>query len=155
MAERQERFGTDLSLLRDLDHVHEERRRGDDLRTEKRSGAVDLALVDGTPNLQQALLLRFLTRTGELAELGHPEYGSRLYQLIGELNTETNRNRAKLYVLEALQAEPRVAEVLAVTVVQSLQDRTRVDITVRLRAIDADTPVNLVLPFFLAGGARP
>jgi phage baseplate assembly protein W len=152
VADRQERFGVDLSLLRDLDHVHEERRRGDDLLTRSRSGAIDLALVDGVPNLQQALLLRFLTRTGELGELGHPDYGSRLYQLIGELNTEGNRNRAKLYVLEALQAEPRVAEILTVNVAQNRKDRTQVDISVSLRAVESDTPVNLVFPFFFEGG---
>src|SRR2546428_778592 len=79
---------------------------------------VDLELLSSDNNLLQALLLRFLTHTGELAILGHPDYGSRLFQLIGELNSETNRNRAKLYVLEALAAEPRVKEVKSVIVTQ-------------------------------------
>jgi phage baseplate assembly protein W len=53
-----------------------------------------LETLQRVDNLKQALLLRFLTPTGELALLGHPDYGSRLSELIGELNNETNRNRA-------------------------------------------------------------
>ncbi len=103
-------------------------------------------------NLVQALFLRFLTPAGELAILGHPDYGSKLHELIGELNNETNRNRAKLYVLRALSAEPRVKKVLSVRVTQNLKNRTRMDIEVKLLAIDSDTPLNLVFPFFLEGG---
>jgi phage baseplate assembly protein W len=123
------------------------------LRSESQSE--DLETVEAVDNLRQALLLRFLTRMGELTDLGHPDYGSRLYQLIGELNNEANRNRAKLYVLESLHAEPRVQEVLAVTVTQSRVDRTRMDISVSVRTIVASTVLNLVFPFFLEGGARP
>ena len=59
-------------------------------------------------NLAQALLLRFLTPLGELTLLGHPDYGSRLYELIGELNSDANRNRARMFMLSALAGEPRV-----------------------------------------------
>jgi phage baseplate assembly protein W len=148
------RFGTDLRLLRDLEHVKSNRDPGNDLSTIKRSetGQVDLETLSGADNLIQALLLRFLTPAGELAILGHADYGSRLHELIGELNTETNRNRAKLYVLQALGAEPRVRKVLSVKVTQSKRDRAQMDIDVSLLAIDSDTPLNLVFPFFLEGG---
>jgi len=155
MAANQERFGTDLHLLRDLDRRQSSRDPGHDLVTRRRpeTGQVDLDTLSGADNLVQALLLRFLTPRGEL--LGHPDYGSRLADLIGEPNTETNRNRAKLYTLEALNAEPRVKKVLEVKVTQNLRDRTQVDIAVKLLAIDSDTPLNLVFPFFLAGGVTP
>jgi phage baseplate assembly protein W len=154
MADRDQRFGADLRLLRNLDH-QEDRNRGADLitRTRAGSGETDLEVLADVSNLKQALLLRFLTHTGELAVLGHPDYGSRLHLLIGELNTEATRNRAKLYVLEALQAEPRVKEILSVDVVAIRRDRTRVDIDVNLRTIVSDTPVNLVFPFFLEESA--
>jgi phage baseplate assembly protein W len=148
------RFGTDLRLLLDLEHVKSSRDPGHDLAVSRRpeTGQVDLDTWSSVDNLVQVLFLRFLTPAGELAILGHPNYGSRLHELIGELNTETNRNRAKLYVLQVLAAEPRVQEVLSVKVTQSKRDRTQMDIDVSLLAIDSDTPLNLVFPFFLEGG---
>jgi phage baseplate assembly protein W len=146
------RFGVDMRLLSDLER-QVERDRGSDLRTVAGPRGTDLDTLAGGENLRQALLLRFLTRTGELAALGHPAYGCRLYELIGERNTETTRNRAKLFVLQALAAEPRVAEVRAVRVAQGRDDRTRIDIDVTLVAIDSDVALNLVFPFFLDGSA--
>ncbi len=152
MNGRTERFGTDLRLLRNLERQND-RDRGRDLSTTRRpeTGGMDLERLSGVDNLKQALLLRFLTPVGELALLGHPNYGSRLFELIGERNTPTNRNRAKMFVLQALAQEPRVAEVLRVDVISGRADPTRIDIAVNLRAIDTDTPLNLVFPFFLEG----
>jgi phage baseplate assembly protein W len=136
--------------LRDLENQNS-RNEGSDLSVIRRpaTGLMDLETLTGVENFQQALLLRFLTPTGELAALGHPDYGTRLNELIGELNNQTNRNRAKLYVLQALAAEPRVKKVQAVTVTQNPRDPTRMDIDIWLLAIDSDTPINLVFPFFL------
>jgi phage baseplate assembly protein W len=155
MAVPHEQFGVDLQLLKNLVQ-QSDRNRGADLSVAKPpdSKLADLKLLAAVENLQQALLLRFLTQTGELTDLGHPDYGSRLYQLIGELNNEVNRNRAKLYVLESLKAEPRVQEVISVIVTQNSADRTRMDISVSLRTIVEGTVLNLVFPFFLQGGSR-
>ena len=144
------RFGSDLRLLRDLERQND-RDRGSDLSAIPRpeTGQVDLETLSGADNLKQALLLRFMTPVGELAPLGHPDYGSRLFELIGERNIETNRNRAKLFVLQALAAEPRVKEVRSVRVTQNRADRGRVDIEVSLVPIDGETVLNLVFPFFL------
>ncbi len=154
MAIDQERFGTDLRLLRNLDLTKSSRDPGSDLSTRVRTGTgqFDLDLYSKADNLVQALLLRFLTPVGELALLGHPDYGSRLFELIGELNSETNRNRAKLFTLQALQAEPRVKEIRSVIVTQGLNDRTRMDIRISLLPVDSDTLLNLVFPFFLERG---
>lgn len=154
MAVVAERFGTDLRLLGNLERQND-RQRGSDLllRTRPETQQVDLEILPGVGNLQQALLLRFLTPLGELAQLGHPDYGSRLSELIGELNNETTRNRAKMYVLLALAGEPRVQKVLDVTVTQNVAARDEMDINVSLKAIDSDTPLNLIFPFFLAGGS--
>jgi len=155
MANGNERlFGIDLRLLPNLERANS-REPGNDLVVAPRltTKLMDLETVAAVENLQQALLLRFLTPVGELAVLGHPDYGCRLAELIGELNSETNRNRAKLFVLQALAAEPRVQKVLDVGVTQSRRDRTAVDIAVTLQAIDSDTPLNLVFPFSFEGGA--
>jgi phage baseplate assembly protein W len=119
------------------------------------SDPIDLETIAGRENLQQALLLRFVTRRGELAILGHPDYGSRLYELIGELNDQTRRNLAKLYTLEALGAEPRVKRVLSVTATQNPADRTRVDVAVKLVAIDDPTPLNFVFAVYSGAPVGP
>jgi phage baseplate assembly protein W len=152
MATEHERLGRDLRLLVDLERQNS-RDLGRDLMTAPRpdTGGVDLARVAEVENLQQALLLRFLTPVGALAHLGHPDYGCRLYELIGEPNTETNRNRAKLYTLIALKAEPRVKAVKSVTVTTRRSQPTRVDIRLSVETIDTDTLLNLVFPFFFEG----
>ena len=160
------RFGTDLRLIPGLEFGKNSRDPGHDLATVRRrltgraeldeqTGAdrlFDLDTYDGVDNLVQALLLRFLTPLGEMTPLGHPDYGSRLPELIGELNTETNRNRAKLYVLQALAQEPRVQKVLAVEVTQNGRDPAQMDIRASLLALDHDSPLNLVFALQLEKG---
>jgi phage baseplate assembly protein W len=72
----------------------------------------DAGAVSGRANLAQALVLRLLTRQGALTGLGHPDYGCRLTELIGELNNETTRNLARLFTIQAIKQEPRVRELL-------------------------------------------
>lgn len=157
-VERADLMGTDLRLLGDL-LLAEQRERGADLRTAPRPQVSvpgrpdlnnDLAALAGFENLQQALLLRFLTEVGELAHLGHPGYGSRLHELIGEPNTETTRNRAKLYALQALSDEARVASVRSVVVTTHPSDRTRLEIRASVVAVDLGT-VDILVPVPLTG----
>jgi phage baseplate assembly protein W len=148
-----ERWGKDLRLLRNLREQYDRHPARDLFYNERpETGFVDLATVSDVSNLQQALLLRFLTQQGELEGLGHPTYGSRLHLLIGEPNTETNRNRAKLYVLEALGQEPRVDEVLSVTVKTNPADRGRLDFSISLRPIFSDIVLNLVFDLSVEDG---
>lgn len=162
MATPGELYGTDLRLLPSLERENS-RFSGSDLRTVERPERmrpgdgrvpVDLRTVEGNENLQQALLLRFLTPVGELAGLGHPRYGSRLHELIGELNNETTRNRAKMYVLQALAEEPRIREVASVSVTPSPRDPVQVDVRMTLVPIGEAAALNLVFPFSLAPGPR-
>ena len=156
MAIDPKRFGTDLKLLNNLDRTKSSRDPANDLFTRIRveTSQTDLDIHSDVDNLVQALMLRFLTPVGEMELLGHPEYGSRLFELIGELNSETNRNRAKLFTLQALQTEPRVKEVRSVDVTQNRADPTRMDIRVSLLPVDSDTLLNLVFPFFLERGVE-
>ncbi|WP_261565099.1 GPW/gp25 family protein [Frankia gtarii] len=66
-----------------------------------------LATVSGRANLAQALITRLLTPRASLAALGHPGYGSRLAELVGRRNDAAARDLARLYVIEALDQEPR------------------------------------------------
>ncbi|MGH3927554.1 MAG: GPW/gp25 family protein, partial [Pseudonocardiaceae bacterium] len=67
--------------------------------------------------------------------------------------TEATRNRARLFALQVLQAEPRVSQVRSI-VVRTRRDRpNRIDIVASVDAIDSGTAVNLVFPIALDGGA--
>lgn len=108
----------------------------------------DFTLTADRDNLAQAITIRLLTPRGELAALAHPDYGSRLPELIGEQRTETHRNLAKLYILEALKQERRIAEVVTVEVTDNPGHRHRIDIFIQVRPID-DSVVVDVGPFSL------
>ncbi|MFC5704140.1 hypothetical protein ACFPVX_22870 [Cohnella faecalis] len=80
------------------------------------ASAGDLITVSGTENLIQALRLRILTPLGELERLGHPDYGSRLFMLIGRLPGPEVNALATAYMREAIRREPRVASILRLEV---------------------------------------
>ena len=153
MSDFEDRLGTDLRLLRNLENQND-RDRGRDLmvRTRAETGLEDLRTLVGVDNIAQALLLRFLTPQGEMTILGHASYGSRLHELIGEPNTETNRNRAKVFVLQSLAQEKRVQEVLSAQVTTRPSNPNAIDINLKLKILDRDDPLNLVFPFFLDAG---
>ena len=110
----------------------------------------DLALTDGIDNFTQAVANRLKTRQGELAALGHPNYGSRHHELLGEPNVDRTRNLIKLYVLQALRDELRIEKVLEVKVsAEHHPPRDAVRIVMTVRVLGQQAPLNLVLPFSL------
>jgi phage baseplate assembly protein W len=113
----------------------------------------DLELRSGMANLTQSLIVRLMTGSGELSALGHPNYGSRHHQLIGEPNTESNRNLVKLYMIECIKQEPRIAAILQISVQQGvgLVNRDKVDVVMALQVKGFSDPLNLVIPFSFAG----
>jgi phage baseplate assembly protein W len=98
-------LGTDLKL--------EEKGLGSDLLV---SPTGDLVMVSEEPNLAQAIINRLRTIEGELYEIEHPTYGSRLYDFIGELNNDLTRNRIRNYIKSTLMKEPRIKEIVKITV---------------------------------------
>jgi len=124
-----------------------------DLRSERvldRGGLRDLVAVEGVDALTQAIANRLKTRRGELAALGHPDYGSRHHELMGEPNVERTRDLIKLYVLQALAQEPRIERVLKATVkAEHEPPRDVVRIELSLQVIDGPRPLDLVVPFSL------
>ena len=103
----------------------------------------DLARSSDLDNLRQAIEIRLLTPKGELAPLGHADFGSRLPDLIGRPNTETNRNLAKLYVIEALKQERRIQKIVAVDVSPAPGERHLIRIYLRVLPIGAQTVIDL------------
>jgi phage baseplate assembly protein W len=136
---------TDLRLFPAPDAIRSDRDGGYDLQTADRPGGRDLLTIDGAENLRQALTLRLLTPQGALTALGHPEYGSRLHELIGERNDAATRNRAKMAVLQAIAADPRVAAVLSVDTAASATDPSQLDIVATVQAVAGGPPVTVAL----------
>lgn len=108
--------------------------------------AWDFVPREGFENLAQAVILRLLTPRGELAALGHPEYGSRVHELIGQENNTAKRNLLKLFVLEALKNEPRVEKVVELKVEPSPGARSTVDVLLRVKPAGA-TQIVTIGPF--------
>lgn len=113
----------------------------------------DLATVTGVDNLTQAILNRLHTRQGELTNLGHPNYGSRLYQLVGELNNNRTRILAELYIRESLAQESRIEEVVEVIIAPPERgiNRGLLPINLLVKPVDRDTLLTLSVSLNLGG----
>lgn len=120
-----------------------------DLETHRR----DLAIAEGRANLTQALLNRLHTRQGELAQLGHPDYGSRLYQLIGELNNNRTRLLAEMYIRECLGQESRIAEIVEIVFAPPSRstERDALNVVVTVNPVGNLPPISLNLSLNLGG----
>jgi phage baseplate assembly protein W len=112
--------------------------------------AADLDLLAGRENLAQALLLRLLTPQGALAALGHPGYGSRLHELVGQNKTESLRLLCRAFALEAVRQEPRVEDAATeLTFDPASEDGSTFVFTVGVRPVAAGDPVILGLELAL------
>lgn len=111
-----------------------------------RSGAAvarDFKLVRGRQNLEQAIVMRLLTPRGELSHLGHPDYGSRLHELIGAGNTETNRDLMRLFIIDSLQREPRIEKLIELNIYPSPGTRGTVDVALKVQPIEFSSPIEI------------
>lgn len=125
-----------------------------DLRGERDSegdAKLDLRVARGVDTLRQAIVNRIKTRKGELESLGHPEYGSRHHELIGEPNVERTRNLIKLYILRALKRERRIEKVLKAEVrAEHDPPRDTVRIELSVKVLREPLPLEIIVPFNLA-----
>ena len=98
----------------------------------------DVLTTTGVDNLFQAIINRLFTRQGELAQLGHPDYGSRLHQLVGEPNNNRTRIRAEFYIRECLAQEPRIEEIRGISFIQSPMSRHDLTLTIAIKPVSLD-----------------
>ena len=140
----EELYGRDIKLY--VEMKEEYVGLGADLMVSK---AGDLQLVAGRENLGQAIMHRLLTRQGELAELGHPRYGSRLHELVGHPNTERTRELVRLYAKECVLQERRVKEIAGIKVTAYAGDPHAVVLDITVIPIKSNIPMNLVFPYYL------
>ena len=109
----------------------------------------DLETIGEEYNLAQAIIMRLNTMQGELTDLGHSSYGSRLYELVGEPNNERTRELVRLYALESVNRDPRVEEVVGISVKALKGNPHRIDINISVKAIGLTSILNIVFPFYL------
>jgi phage baseplate assembly protein W len=117
------------------------------LRLELIGSAGDLVTVSAEENLRQAIWLRLVTEEGELTNLGHPDYGSRLHLLVGRLPGPEVLALARAYVREALRREPRIEQVESVSVTQDPLQPDRLLITATVKPAGDVAPLNLAFAF--------
>jgi hypothetical protein len=116
-------------------------------------GDIDLAwpageasTVSGPVNLIQALTLRLLVHRSEIAGLGHPRYGSRVRELIGQPLTRANLDLLRRHVRAALKEDARVREIVSLHVAPRIDTPGAVDVAATIRAITDDVlEVNVAL----------
>ena len=109
----------------------------------------DLQTIKEEYNLSQAVINSLRTRRGELSDLGHPNYGSRLHELMGEPNNERTRNLARIYASECIARDPRVQEIVDIIVDTPKDDPHRINLDITVLPIGSSTPLNIVFPFYL------
>lgn len=146
MAE--EHFLKDLQLTRRFFDRETSDRQYVDLQASVRK---DLQTIEGRNNLAQAIINRLLTRKGELTKLGHPNYGSRIYLLVGELNNIRIRGKAELYIRECLAQEKRIAEVTQINFAPPSRglDRSVLKTEIFIKPKGSDTEIVVELPINL------
>jgi phage baseplate assembly protein W len=138
MAEKKEVIEKDLKLA--FDEL------GADL-TVTREG--DFDTVSEEDDLAQAIIARLATDEGELTDIGHADYGSRLHDLIGEVNNAVTRERIKALVRDCLTQELRIKEVTSINVRTVPHDPSRVDIEITVVPVRSSIFLTIVYPFNL------
>ncbi len=136
---------TDLALTRRSVGAPSSNRQAVDFQTNRG----DVHLSSGLDNLAQAMLNRLYTRRGELAGLGHPTYGSRLYELIGEPITWRTHAKAELYIRECLRQEHRIQQVLEIVLIEGT-NRTTLAVNIIVEPVGQE-PVQLSFALNLEG----
>ena len=108
----------------------------------------DLTTVRYDNNLVQSVVNRLRTQIGELPE--HPDYGSRLNELIGTNANELTLSTAKMYVRAALLQEPRIEEILEIR--PSFRENTAnqvIDIYIQISPIGGYVELDLIYSVFI------
>jgi phage baseplate assembly protein W len=109
----------------------------------------DFDIVSEENDLAQAIIARLATDEGELHDIGHADYGSRLHALIGQVNNAVTRERIKALVRDCLTKETRIKEVTSINVGTAVHDPSRVDIEITVLPIGSSAFLTIVYPFSL------
>ena len=111
----------------------------------KRTG--DLETVEGRDLMIQAIRHRLLTRKGELALLGHPEYGSLLEDVISEPNIPDTHRIIETLIRDCLKYEARIKTIISVKASPSEKDKVNILVHVELQGGDGE--LKITYPLYL------
>ncbi len=103
----------------------------------------DLEIVSEEDNLAQSIIHRLMTGKGELSELGHPDYGSRLNDILGQPNNDETKGRARALVLDCLSQETRIKDILDVKVEANRLDSHKIDIEIFVVPVGSNKPLGV------------
>ncbi len=101
----------------------------------------DIEAVSSRDNLVQALTMRLLVYRGELTGLGHPRYGSRLRNFIGQPLDTANLELLRRYVRRTLFEDPRVADITELVVRPRPSEPGTVEVQARVTPVEGDVVV--------------
>lgn len=119
MSVKKDLLGSDLLLV--------EHKLGVDLLVDKGDiGKGDIGIVSDEMNLAQAILHRIRTVKGELADIGHPNYGSNIFDFVGQPNNRTTRARLQLEIRDTLMQEPRIKEIISIVAKSRVYSKERI-----------------------------
>ena len=95
------------------------------------SSTGDIGLVSELDNAEQAIRNRLLTRIGTYPNIDD-EYGSEVFEVLGEKITDELIDELGVYVENCMLDEPRVYEVVDLTIVRVGHDALKISLLVQL-----------------------
>lgn len=107
----------------------------------------DFAFAEYYDNLKQAIIDRLRTQLGE-DEL-HPNYGSRLYRLIGTKPDDLSLPTAKMHTKEALLQEPRIEEIKEIKATWADNTKRTIELEITVKPVKNLPDLNLVYELFI------
>jgi phage baseplate assembly protein W len=113
----------------------------------KISSSDDYQQISFYDNLKQAMQLRLSTAKGTLPL--HPDYGSRLHELLGEVPTPDLLSLAKAHTFDALLQEPRIEEITSLKVSYRDSLKNVIDIQIQVKPIKDLNTLNMVYSTFI------
>lgn len=111
----------------------------------------DIETVGGRELMVQAIRHRLITRKGELASLGHPEYGSLLEEMIGEPNVPDTHRIIETFVRDSLKYEPRIRNISSIIASPSPEKPDVVLISVHVELVGEGDELRISYPLYLEG----
>jgi hypothetical protein len=144
----QEALNTDTDMVSQSQVI---RKYGRDVRLMESSGEIalsdlavssrgDLELIEGVPNVEQAMMIKFSTEQGELAT--HPQFGAQY--TIGTKVSMTLLQEFAISVRRTLLSDPRVDHIVKLKIAAE-GDRMMVDSAVQLIDSDVQLPISFAV----------
>jgi len=109
----------------------------------------DVKLTTHSELISQSIANRLLTRKEELTGLGHPDYGSRLYKLVGEPNNLRTASLADLYIRETLKDDQTIEEVVDISVFAKRKNEMTIKLVILIK--NEEKPITLSMHYEIGG----